>query len=684
MQERVIEVPQPPDADGPRRSELFLPEFDRRHAGTGKNGDPPPVGTVARRTSRLSRSLLVVALIGSISAALITQSAVRGVARLEGAHRASGRMLTLQREHQKMRVLKNALRADVFNASLTGRGAGIDTADSIRSRTAADAMRLREVLSALAVLRPGREGAGALAALDSPLREYADDAEQLVEQALADPQRARTGLASFDREYHRLELLQGKAAGVLSRASRVGEEQARDQERSVQREVLTLSAMAIVVLAALAFALRRMACRAQAALKELHVHQTRFAALVNHSSDVIMVVGADGLIAYESPAVEQVLGYDPMERVGTPATHYVHPDDVAVALSRFGVEGAPVDAPVIAEIRLRHRNGSWRWFEAVWSNLLDVPEVEGVVVNLRETSQRKALEDGLFREREFLTAVLESLADGIVACDADGALTLFNDATRRFHGLPAQSLPADQWAQHYDLYLADQTTPMVSGDIPLFRALSGEAVHEEEMVIAPKNGRRRLIQASGRAIFGPDGSKLGAVVALHDTTERREAEHKLVRLALEDSLTGLGNRTSLASRFEEARGRAALTGSTLAVLIVDLDDFKKVNDSLGHGAGDLVLVDFATRLRSCLRENDLAVRLGGDEFAVLLEGASENDAVLVAERVLRATRSPFGIAPTGITGGASDISVGASIGIAVSEGGVDDAEKMLRLSLIHI
>lgn len=147
--------------------------------------------------------------------------------------------------------------------------------------------------------------------------------------------------------------------------------------------------------------------------------------------------------------------------------------------------------------------------------------IGGVVI---EISDRKAVEVTLEKERQFLNALLENLADGIVACDERGVLTLFNRTTREFHGLPEVSLPPDRWAEHFDLYQADGTTPLTVEEIPLFRAFRGEPIRNVEMVIAPKQGKTRSLLASGQAFFDRDGNKLGAVVAMHDITERKQAE----------------------------------------------------------------------------------------------------------------------------------------------------------------
>ncbi len=136
-------------------------------------------------------------------------------------------------------------------------------------------------------------------------------------------------------------------------------------------------------------------------------------------------------------------------------------------------------------------------------------------------AERERADRALQAEREFTHALLESLHEGIVACAADGTLTLFNSATREFHGLPEQPLPPEQWAEYFDLYHADGLTPLDTEEIPLFRALAGEAVRDAEIVIAPKLGTARTLLASGRPILDAHGEKLGAVVAMHDVTERK-------------------------------------------------------------------------------------------------------------------------------------------------------------------
>ncbi|MBW4556207.1 MAG: GAF domain-containing protein [Trichormus sp. ATA11-4-KO1] len=145
-----------------------------------------------------------------------------------------------------------------------------------------------------------------------------------------------------------------------------------------------------------------------------------------------------------------------------------------------------------------------------------------------EIAERQQAKADLEKEQELLRVLLDHVQAGIVACNAEGILTLFNRAAREFHGLPEQPLPPDQWADYYDLYLPDGKTRMPKNEIPLFRALQGQTVENLEMVIAPKQGTVKTLLASGQAIADSQGRKQGAVVVMHDITERKQAEAELL------------------------------------------------------------------------------------------------------------------------------------------------------------
>ena len=160
------------------------------------------------------------------------------------------------------------------------------------------------------------------------------------------------------------------------------------------------------------------------------------------------------------------------------------------------------------------------------------------LVQLGERSRElERLNLDLGRERSFLSTVLENLSEGVVACDELGRLTLFNNATRTFHGLDASPLPPGEWAGHYDLYEGDGVTPLVTERVPLYRAWQGERLRDVELVIRPRGGQTegaqatgaqaRQLLASGQPIFTPGGQPLGAVVTMRDVTARNTAEQRL-------------------------------------------------------------------------------------------------------------------------------------------------------------
>jgi len=155
------------------------------------------------------------------------------------------------------------------------------------------------------------------------------------------------------------------------------------------------------------------------------------------------------------------------------------------------------------------------------------PAVRRALAEAAERRKRREAEQVLHEEREFLKALLDSLTEGIVACNSEGTLTLFNRTTREWHGASEEPLPPEQWARHYGLYLPDGKTPLETGAIPLLRALRGERVRDVELVIRTGDGSQRAVLVNGQPITDARGRKLGAVVAAHDITEERQLGRQL-------------------------------------------------------------------------------------------------------------------------------------------------------------
>jgi PAS domain S-box-containing protein len=206
-------------------------------------------------------------------------------------------------------------------------------------------------------------------------------------------------------------------------------------------------------------------------------------------------------------------------------TSRIHPDERERVLSGLYALQASREDAWQEEYRFLRSAGDYAW---VLDRGIVMRDAHGravrMVGGMTDRTERRRAEDELQRERGFLRALLENLSEGVVACDGDGVLTTFNRATRDFHGLPAEPLPSERWAAHYSLFESDGVTPLRHDDLPLVRALRGEAVQNLEVVIAPLDARRRLVVCNGAPLLSESGELLGAVVAMHDITDRRHAE----------------------------------------------------------------------------------------------------------------------------------------------------------------
>ncbi len=266
-----------------------------------------------------------------------------------------------------------------------------------------------------------------------------------------------------------------------------------------------------------------------------------------------------------------------------------------------------------------------------------------------------------------LRSIFDHAALGICEMDLDGGMLEMNPAFQRLLGYTASELRGRTVAS---LASADETSVILG---PLRELVAGR--HGAFTV------EQRFTRANGASIWGSltvsrmdlgDGSQR-LLALLQDVTERKELEAQLTRQAFQDSLTGLANRALFRDRVAHALERSMRGGHGVAVLFVDLDSFKTVNDGLGHAAGDRLLVSIGTRLASSMRTGDTVARLGGDEFAVLLEEiADEAEVMVIAERALSAIRAPIQL-------GASEVFVGASIGAAFGRD-AGSADDLLRNS----
>jgi diguanylate cyclase (GGDEF)-like protein/PAS domain S-box-containing protein len=399
--------------------------------------------------------------------------------------------------------------------------------------------------------------------------------------------------------------------------------------------------------------------------------ERRFRALVENSSDIVLVVNDERQITFASPAAHRLLGLPEHMLVASHPARWVHPDDWP-ALSRVLDGSSPVDHGDSGEVevRIRHVNGSHRWFEIRTRDLRHDPEIEGLVVTAREITDRKATEQRLAANEARFRALVQNSTDVVAVIDESGCFSYVSPAISEMLGYapedlvgsPALALIAPEDFGRFQLTYPELSQRLPDGDLHTRRI---------ETQIPHRNGESRTVDITVTDLRH-EPAVAGIVLNARDITVRKALERDLRYQALHDTLTGLANRTMFTQQTAAALRADRGPRAPIGALFIDLDDFKTVNDSLGHAVGDQLLQEVSSRLLGSLSSGDLAARLGGDEFAVLVVDATTEEGVVeIADRILQTVAEPFHIH-------GREIRVTASIGIALAEADDVEAEVLLR------
>ncbi len=404
--------------------------------------------------------------------------------------------------------------------------------------------------------------------------------------------------------------------------------------------------------------------RAEIALRE---SEERFRSLVQSGFDLLAIVGRDGKMSYLSPSHERILGHPLSMWLTGHGSEIVHPDDVADLRATLQMVRATPGMWARVRCRQRHANGSWRWFEHVFTNMFDVPSVQGIVSNSRDTTDAETAVDALRRTSERFRALVRHSSDVIIVVDAKASPSYVSPAMEHVLGYR----PDELVGQNLLGLVHPEDRPMCTAH---FRTVVGDPTQEHTIELRGRHadGRWRWFELrTTNLLYEP--AVQGVVCHVRDVTDRRNAEIALEYRALHDPLTSLPNRALVVDRLGQTVASARRHGSSTAVLFIDLDRFKSVNDSLGHSAGDELLVEVARRLRSGRRAVDTVARIGGDEFVIVLhEVAGVDNAVDIARTIVQDLRQPFVI-------NEREIVMTASIGLTIAPGAAEvDAEAVLH------
>ncbi len=434
--------------------------------------------------------------------------------------------------------------------------------------------------------------------------------------------------------------------------------------------VLVLSALSGVVVLALV-SMKRVGRRAASTVDRvtelLERNEARFRAMVRDSSDIMAIIDEHGYLTYASPATERILGLDAEALVGTNTFDLIHPEDRPRALHAFEVATSDPDGADRVEFRMNHADGGWRTIEAVSTNLLQDPAIAGLVVSARDVTDRRRAEAELREAQERFRSAFEHAPIGMALMALDGRFFRVNRAMVQILGRSTEELLRTTVR---DLTHPDDHEACAEA---LGRLLSGQAPSWQlELRFIHHDGHPVWVSLSWSLVRDLHGDALYFVCQMEDITERKASGEALAHQAIHDPLTGLPNRTLFVDRLGRELTRATAMHKRMAVLFLDLDRFKVVNDSLGHSAGDRLLVAVADRLSGAMRPDDVVARFGGDEFTVLCQNVtSVETAELIAERIAEVIAKPVPLVE-------GEVFVTASIGIAMSDGQGDTPETLLR------
>ena len=362
----------------------------------------------------------------------------------------------------------------------------------------------------------------------------------------------------------------------------------------------------------------------------------------------------------------RLLGLDPSSVKAGPQAFFgrVHEDDRdrlrdAIAAIRDD-ELYATDFRIIRDNEVRWLHGRWR------PSRLQSGEVLGLAGTLQDVTDRVMADREMRETLSLLNATLDATADGILVVDLEGRIVSYNRRFTEMWRIPQSVLDRRDDAAALT-WVCDQLEDPETF-LAKVRELYAQPDTESFDTVSFADGRTFERHSKPQLV---DGAIVGRVWSFRDITDHKRLEDELAHQAFHDSLTNLANKALFRDRLTHALARSMRHASPLAVMFIDVDNFKTVNDSLGHTAGDALLVQVTARLLSCVREIDTVARLGGDEFAVLLEEVNDFEGALeIAERLINSLRAPFRIPD-------QDIFVSASLGVAFDAPNAS-ADQLLR------
>lgn len=415
----------------------------------------------------------------------------------------------------------------------------------------------------------------------------------------------------------------------------------------------------------------------RALIKTTAADKERLELLAQNSTDIIAMHADSGRYLYVNDTVEEVLGYKPTDMVGTVPLDYVHPEDQKRVIAAHRLSQANRGKCFIPEFRMRHRQGHYVWVEVFERALEKTPQSHSgirTVTVARDVTERHKMEVDVAIQRQTLEMSLRSIADAVLTVDANAQVLYANAAAEGIAGNRAwNGSPVCDWLRLklpqcnsdfvWNPNQATQKTPVICLQVETQRYFEITCQQLQSDLDIP--GLEAPLAAE---LLQANPLHQGYVLVLRDITERLALEKQLRLKAETDNLSGLFNRGAFEERLEATYQALQCSGGSHALVFADLDQFKVVNDTAGHAAGDVLIREIGKALAAAVREGDFVARLGGDEFALLLMDCQAGDARRRCQQVCDA------VSQIDFEWEGRRFPVGASFGVAMLDRSVASTE----------
>jgi diguanylate cyclase len=408
------------------------------------------------------------------------------------------------------------------------------------------------------------------------------------------------------------------------------------------------------------------------AVRALRISERRFRESMEHSPIGMLISDLKGIWTYTNIALQQMLGYTAEEFRALPPGGPSKAEDWKESAVRWKrlLAGEIHSYEIVRSFQ--HKDGRWVWTQMAVSVLRDD---EGLPIHLiaqvESLEARRHVEEELAEERERLRITLQSIDEAVITTDAQTHITYINAAAESLLGLDMKAVEGRRVEEV--IHLLDPQSSKAATNLIGQSALHGKVFRRERACLLIRtDGTVCHVMDTVSPVLDTTGSVNGMVILFRDVTLDVDRTRDLQHRALHDSLTGLSNRAGFEQRLRAVFGKARHLDRPAAVMAIDLDRFKAVNDAAGHAAGDAVLCKVAAACRLTVRSSDTVARLGGDEFAIILDNCEEDRAEYIGRQLLRALN------PLELEWKGSRYAVGASIGLAMNTPDVADENAWLE------